>query len=723
MGKSISRSYKEQEKAIKNGEISFDLNLYFIGDTVKVIYERFKSIKSQQKKDIFSNWNYYFHKGDYESQLKEISELFLAKQSIFINDPVKYTFKEAIIIGLDKKDDKKIEEIIEIFAGDKQDVYCPFIIFIFNEIDTEKEKIIPNEEDYYISPMKIFTFKFGAFESDSMKHFHTTLYRICSYYNELGEEFLYWPKDSEEPIAINLIDAEFNSYINIFCLGKTGSGKSTFLNKFFGSKKSKQGGTGKSTTSKIIKFGIDKVPIRIYDIPGFEGEETIEKVNNKLIQVANEMNSDKDRIHLILYFININEETYIYEMENIIIETLKTNNKDIRIIFIMTHSSIDPYSLQEEENKKTKKRRKSDILRDKLRKAVNIISSTFGEFYSFKSGYFQEDSLIQKNLIFVNLEKDYEHEIEPFGFDKVIRSIYNTLTEGNDIKQLAKIKEKLADAIINKIKNDEKLDKDIEECLSKGYLLYHSTFALQKEKSFKEAQKLYDGMFSLGMNVLTVSPFLRDIKLTALSYHKRQFKMKLSKIFGFNIKNKKFDIPDPTETEYEKMTREYMEKLEASKKKEGENAITDKIEKDINANEVNSTWILANEAAGYMSYICLFGGPVLLPIGIIGMAGTSYVSYKQFKKDCTEYLEQYKKNYEEFKYCSLYNFICSIILGIEYLETYIVCCEDKAAPCATDVIENIKKEIERDFKTANGKATDPIKDEKEIRENIPFLEK
>ena len=71
----------------------------------------------------------------------------------------------------------------------------------------------------------------------------------------------------------------------------------------------------------------------------------------------------------------------------------------------------------------------------------------------------------------------------------------------------------------------------------------------------------------------------------------------------------------------------------------------------------------------------------------------------------------------------MYNFICSIILGIEYLETYIVCCEDKAAPCATDVIENIKKEIERDFKTANGKATDPIKDEKEIRENIPFLEK
>ena len=723
MGKSISKSYKEQEKALKNGEISFDLNLYFIGDEASILYDRFNILKHQQIKDIFSEWNYFFHKGDYQSQLKEITAIFKNKQDKFMQDPVKNTFKETIIIRLKNKDEQKIDEILENFAGDKHDVYCPFIIFFFDEIDVEKEKVIPNEEDYYISPMKILTFKFDTLGSESINQFHSTLFRICSYYNELGDQFLYWSKESEEPFAYDLIDSEFNSYINIFCLGKTGSGKSTFLNKFFRAKKSKQGGTGTSTTSKIVRFGIDKVPIRIYDIPGFEGEDTIELVNNKLIQVANELNSDKDRIHLILYFINSCEETYIYEMENTIIETLKTNNKDIRIIFILTHSSIDPYTLQEEENKKAKKRKKTDVVRDKLRKAINIITSTFGEHYSYKNGYFQENSLIQKNLIFVNLEKDYEHEIEPFGFDKILRSIYNTLTEGNDIQKLVKVRERLANAIINKLKNDEKLDKELESCLSQGYLLHNSTFAQQKEKAFREAQKLYDEMFSFGMNMLTVSPILRDVKMTALSYHKRKFKMNLSRIFGFTIKNEKFEINNSTETDYEKMTREYMEKLEASKKKDKNEQITDKIEKDIYANEVNSTWIFANEAAGFVSYLCLFGGPVLFPIGLIGVAGTSYVSYQQFKTDCTEYLEQYKKNYEEFKYHSLYNFICSIILGIEYLETYIVCSEDKAAPIATEIIENVKKEIEQDFVTATGKSQTSGKDEKEIKNSIPFLEK
>jgi len=60
------------------------------------------------------------------------------------------------------------------------------------------------------------------------------------------------------------------------------------------------------------------------------------------------MTSDRDKIHLILYFINNKEETMVYKMEKKIIDTLKENNKDVRIIFILTHSLIDPYSIQEE---------------------------------------------------------------------------------------------------------------------------------------------------------------------------------------------------------------------------------------------------------------------------------------------------------------------------------------------------------------------------------------
>ena len=70
----------------------------------------------------------------------------------------------------------------------------------------------------------------------------------------------------------------------------------------------------------------------------------------------------------------------------------------------MTHSSIDPFTLQND--KKPKAKRKVDIMKDKVKKAISVISSIFGEPYTYQSGYFKEDSIIQKNLVFVNLEND-----------------------------------------------------------------------------------------------------------------------------------------------------------------------------------------------------------------------------------------------------------------------------------------------------------------------------
>ena len=46
-------------------------------------------------------------------------------------------------------------------------------------------------------------------------------------------------------------------------------------------------------------------------------------------------------------------------------------------------------------------------MKDKVNKAINVISAIYGEPYTYNSGYFEQDSIIQKNLIFVNLENDY----------------------------------------------------------------------------------------------------------------------------------------------------------------------------------------------------------------------------------------------------------------------------------------------------------------------------
>lgn len=89
--------------------------------------------------------------------------------------------------------------------------------------------------------------------------------------------------------------------------------KFLFINKFFNEKRSKEGGTGNSATKKIVRFCIDGVPLSIYDIPGFEDDNTIKIVYEKLCEATNEMKNDRDIIHIIIYFINYENETLFFK--------------------------------------------------------------------------------------------------------------------------------------------------------------------------------------------------------------------------------------------------------------------------------------------------------------------------------------------------------------------------------------------------------------------------
>ena len=273
---------------------------------------------------------------------------------------------------------------------------------------------------------------------------------------------------------------------------------------------------------------MDGIPIRIYDISGFEDETTIEIVNKKLKETTNEMNNDKDRVHLILYFMDYKPETTFYKMENKIIENLKNNNSQLRIIFIFTHCDIDPSNSKL--NKKTEA-----LVKSKINKTINSITSLFGENYSIKNNYFEKDQLIQDNLVMRNLMKNYVTNIEEFGFDKIIISIYKTIVDGNSFEILKSIKEKLTETIIKKIAIEQNLDKEIEKNLPKSYLLNQTNFKIQREKAIKEAEKLYNKMFSIDQITLAISPFFRDLKLGIIKYPKYMFKKNLEKIFGFKL--------------------------------------------------------------------------------------------------------------------------------------------------------------------------------------------
>ena len=665
MGGNQTNLYEEQKKAVESGKISFDINIYLIGDNIKPLFELLKIETKKEDGNLFSYWNYYFTEGNYENQLKEAQKIFLEKQNDFINDPVKKKFKEVLLINYKKKEINKINEIFDIFCNEK-DFLCPFIVFLLEEEDYPEKgikKIVPDQEIYYVSPLKIYTIKFDINDYNSILNLNTILFRFCSYYNELGDKIIVCPKNQEIPIEYNLIEGEYNSYLNIFCLGRTGCGKSTFLNKLFKEKRSKEGGSGKSTTSKIVRFGIDKTPIRFYDIPGFEDEEKNKIVIEKIIETTKEMNNDRDKIHLILYFINYKAETIFYGMENNIIETLKVNNKNIKIIFVITHTINDPYKLRKASDKEMKKKE----LLNNINKIANNVKAHFGDTYSFEKGYFQKNSLIQKNMIFVNFFPNEENGDEEFGFDKIIKAILESISSGVTIDDLKYISSKIKSIHSDKNKDNSILDEELKSYIIKNDVLKISTYFVEKDKAIEEATELYNSMFTYGKIFTTFCPIIKDIKMGINKYQKTKFKKRLRRIFGFTIENESFqDIKN----DYLKIVRKYIKEKEEQKANIDKKNTVEEIRDGYHKKEVNSGYIVANEAAGYASYALLFN-PITFVFGGIGIFGTSYISYKQFKKDCTEYFEQYKKHYEEYKYDSLSDCIDTLILSIEYFEKLI----------------------------------------------------
>lgn len=161
MGNDQASSYDKQTKEINNKMKSFGLNLYYIGNSIISLLEKMENDKKQGKGGIECYWNYFYYIGNYEEQLENAKNIFINRLNNFKKD---YTniFKEVIIVKLNKKDEKKINEILNIFAKEK-DVYCPFIIFLLDKKENsgkEIESIIPDKEEYYISPLKVFTLLF-----------------------------------------------------------------------------------------------------------------------------------------------------------------------------------------------------------------------------------------------------------------------------------------------------------------------------------------------------------------------------------------------------------------------------------------------------------------------------------------------------------------------------------------------------------------------------------
>ena len=125
-------------------------------------------------------------------------------------------------------------------------------------------------------------------------------------------------------------------------LGRSGAGKSTLINLLSDEKKSPEGGTGFSTTSKNIKvYQKCGVPLRFYDAKGIENEQTIKNYIKIMEDYSGKKSFYIDNLNAVFYCMEYKKEgTTIEEQENRLFEELV--KLEIPILFIITKYPYNP---------------------------------------------------------------------------------------------------------------------------------------------------------------------------------------------------------------------------------------------------------------------------------------------------------------------------------------------------------------------------------------------
>ena len=312
--------------------------------------------------------------------------------------------------------------------------------------------------------------------------------KIFSYFYELGDEIEY----KRQRFRLYKKNEEKYYPINILILGSTQVGKSTFINTLLGEKRAKEGGKGSSVTKNHLTYHLNNLPLEINDIEGFTGEETINKVVDKIKKMQQKLGEKE--LHIVIYILNYDETTTVFnDNEYFIFKQLTEKLDNTQFLFICTRSEKDVnsnkierirdsfYNMIEKGEESDKNimntlgflyycQKKeiyyeeidNDIKRDIKKEAFNQMNF-FEKLNLIFKNYEREDKIEKminiilekdKTLLFVNLIKDKEHE-EIFGMKNVSEKLRETLTyiKENNMKFIND------NVGINKIKKKKKKKK------------------------------------------------------------------------------------------------------------------------------------------------------------------------------------------------------------------------------------------------------------------------
>ena len=339
----------DEEKYLKNeGKI----RIFFYGENILAKlnlsksknekYEEENGINYKLGKILELNWEYYVFTEINEESNKIIST---KMRDNFLN----LDFYDIIIITVNNLLDEKSKLSFKHFEKFSQQISSqPFILYLTKEEDNPKiETLYEYITNDYLDKRTLYALQYPDLKNnDSTQLILNCLFKFRNYYNEQGDLF--------EMRKENIITDYFK--MNVLICGKSGTGKSTFINKILGERKAKEG-EGLSVTHKIVRFTHPDYPINFHDTPGFEDEKTVQDVI-KLLDNYNKILIDaRKKIHLIIYIFPYSQRS-VYNFEIPILKRLSQYNAEI--IFVMNFVTD---SLEKSNYKRVHKIFEDDLLK------------------------------------------------------------------------------------------------------------------------------------------------------------------------------------------------------------------------------------------------------------------------------------------------------------------------------------------------------------------------
>ena len=656
-----------------NNSISYYMCLNFIGKSMDKLlyclsenpYESFAN-ERKEKKTLYDYWDYLYNPDlDFYGQMAiTMNRLKIQKDSLTLNN------KECLIVRVSNIESIEIQHVLDKVNSLNREHYIPLILFLCNSFEEDDLQKFKFDEKRYskIDNRMIFFEKYeeDIIDEEKMRRIRYRLERFCSYHNELGDRFTIGKDDYKNDY--DLTEMNFPFTVNICCLGRFGKGKSTGTNIILGEKNAKENKSGTSATLKINYYQVINAPVKVYDLPGFENQQTISNAVKQFKYLNEEIRQLQDQIHIFLYFIKSTDERMFSEMEYKIFKQI-LKHKDSFVIYVLTHSS-----------EKTDKNEIYDMINtgirgviDNKKKKKEFINQK--DFENYQNMYLKMVATAD-NCTFVNFHKTNKSPIYGISdfFNKI--ALFMERTEAykrfqrdsciseeefqNKIKEEAKIRKIRAKALISR----HKIGSAIAGFLP-GADYIANRFFIKKDAARKAGQ-----IFGFDLQGLEESIKRQEIKKESLA---NNYSNK-SNLEEDNNESKSVSLKLETKNQYQDNKNE--EEIEENENKNEENKEEIKKKK---LKKKNDPKIKIGKATMYSCSIVSYSTSiprVVFAVSSVGLLAVSAVfsvlgsalgmgvGYYLMKKHCEELLDQFELLFIQ----NADRISDSLIFGINYLK-------------------------------------------------------